>query len=220
MEADIKSGYVKVDDINIHYLSAGEGSPVFLLHGGGADCAGLSWRLSIGLISREHRVFAPDLPGYGNSDKPRIKYSSQYYVDFLGRLMNVLQVERASLVGLSLGGAVSLGFALKSPHRVDRLLLVDSHGLGGGVPLGIVSYLLVRLPFLLELMWKLKELRRAAVKRSLRNIISNPQAVTEELVDEVHQLIKKPGTSGAFVSWVRNEVTPSGFRTSFIDRLR
>ncbi len=140
MAKNVQDGWLEVDGLRIHYLEAGEGNePVLLLHGGGYDSVSLSYKHSIGPISEHYRVFAPDWPGYGQSDKPEMQYSTEYYVGFLGRLMEALGLEKANLVGISMGGAISLGFALWSPHKVERLVLVDSHGLGGEVPGGAAT---------------------------------------------------------------------------------
>jgi len=95
-----------------------------LLHGGGIDSASFTYSNIIGPLAEEHRVFAPDWPGYGHSDKPDLDYTMGFYVDFLGRLMDALDLERASLVGLSMGGGAALRFALRSPERVEKLVLV------------------------------------------------------------------------------------------------
>ena len=144
MAKNVEDGWVEVDGLHVHYQKAGEGNaPVLLLHGGGYDSASLSYKHAVGPISEHHRVFAPDWPGYGESDKPDMEYNTEYFVGFLDRLMDALGLEKASLVGISMGGAISLGFSLRSPQRVEKLVLVDSHGLGGEVPGGMASYALV-----------------------------------------------------------------------------
>ena len=223
-EADVstkvENRWVEVDGLRIHYLKAGEGdAPVLLLHGGGYDSASLSYKHAIGSISKHYRVFAPDWPGYGQSDKPEMEYSNEYYVGFLGRLMDALGLEKANLVGISMGGAISLGFALRSPQRVEKLVLVDSHGLGGEVPGGTASYLLVRLPLLNRLMWAALKRSRRMVRASLETTFYDPRAVTETLVDEVHQLVRKPGAGQAWRSWQENEIGREGLRTNYVDRL-
>jgi pimeloyl-ACP methyl ester carboxylesterase len=112
---NIEDGWIEVEGLRIHYLMAGhaDAPPVLLLHGGGYDSAYLSYKPSIGSIFQYHRVFAPDWPGYGESDKPGMGYSTEYYVEFLGRLMDALSLEKASLVGISMGGAISLRFSLR-----------------------------------------------------------------------------------------------------------
>lgn len=220
MGKSIQDGWVGVDGLQIHYLKAGEGSePVLLLHGGGYDSASLSYKHSIGLMSEQHWVFAPDWPGYGQSDKPKIEYTTEYYVGFLGRLMDTLGLEKANLVGISMGGAISLGFALRSPHRVEKLVLVDSHGLGGEVPGGMASYVLVRLPLLNRLVWAALKRSRKMVEWSLQTVFYDPGAVTRNLVDEVCQTAKEPGAGRAWRSWQENEIGREGLRTNFVDRL-
>src|SRR5215212_6135564 len=144
------------------------GSSVLLLHGGGYDSAFRSYKQSIGPISQYHRVFAPDWPGYGDSYKPKTIYTTEYYVDFLGHLMDALGLEKASLVGTSMGGAISLGFGLRSPQRVEKLILVDSHGLGKEVPGRVMSYAMIRLPLLNWLMWAAMGRSRRMIRWSLQ----------------------------------------------------
>jgi pimeloyl-ACP methyl ester carboxylesterase len=217
---NVEDGWVEVDGLRIHYLKAGEANaPVLLLHGGGYDSASLSYKHAIGPLSEHYRVFAPDWPGYGQSDKPKMEYTTEYYIGFLGRLMDALGLEKTSLVGISMGGAISLGYALRSPHRVERLVLVDSHGLGGDIPGGVASYALVRLPLLNRLVWAALKRSRKMVERSLQTVFYDPGVVTENLVDEVHQLAEKPGAGRAWRSWQRNEIGREGLRTNFVDSL-
>lgn len=220
MAKNVEDGWVEVDGLRIHYLKAGEGdAPVLLLHGGGYDSASLSYKYAIGPISEQHRVFAPDWPGYGQSDKPELEYTTEYYVGFLGRLMEALGLEKARLVGISMGGAISLGFSLRSPERVEKLVLVDSHGLGREVPGGMASYALVRLPLLNRLIWAALKRSRKMVEQSLRTVFYDPRAVTENLVDEVYELAKKPEAGRAWRSWQKNEIRREGLLTNYVDRL-
>ena len=176
MGKDVKDRWVEVGGLRVHLLVAGEANapPILLLHGGGYDSASLSYGKSIGPVSRNNKVFAPDWPGYGRSGKPKIRYSTGYYVDFLGRLMDVLGLEQSSLVGISMGGAISLGFALRSPRRVEKLVLVDSHGLGREVPWRPASYAVARLPLLNKAVWAALRRSRGMVEQSLRTVFSIP----------------------------------------------
>ena len=216
----VQDRWVEVDGLQIHYLKAGEGdAPVLLLHGGGYDSASLSYKHIIGPISEHRRVFAPDWPGYGESDKPKMEYTTEYYVGLLGHLMDTLGLEKANLVGISLGGAVSLGFSFRSPQRVEKLVLVDSHGLGGEVPGGVASEALVRLPLLNKLVWAALKRSRKMVEWSLQTVLYDPHAITGDLVEEVYQLAKKPGAGRAWRSWQKNEIGREGLRTNFVERL-
>jgi pimeloyl-ACP methyl ester carboxylesterase len=220
MAKDVEDGWVDVDGLRVHYLKAGEGNvPILLLHGGGFDSASLSYKHAIDPISEHRQVFAFDWPGYGESDNPEVEYTTDYYVSFLGRLMDALGLERANLVGISMGGAISLGFTLRSPQRVEKLVLVDSHGLGGEVPGGMVSYVLVQVPLLNKLVWAALKRSRKLVERSLETVFHDSRAVKEDLVDEVLRLVKEPGAGRAWRSWQENEIGREGLRTNYVDRL-
>src|SRR5919205_4539517 len=191
--ANVSDGWIDVEGLRVHCLMAAQrdAPPVLLLHGGGYDSASLSYGPGIGPISQSHRVFAPDWPGYGESDKPKMRYTTEHYVDFLGHLMAALGLEKASLVGISLGGAISLGFSLRWPQRVEKLVLVDSHGLGKEVPGRVMSYAMVRLPLLNRLVWAAMGRSRTMVRWSLRTVLHDPRFVSNSLVEEDFQAAKK-----------------------------
>jgi pimeloyl-ACP methyl ester carboxylesterase len=223
-ETATRSAWIEVDGLWTQYLQAGDaGSPVLLLHGGGLDYAALSWRYAIGSIARRHRVFALDWPGFGRSDSPRVPWSIQDYITFLGHYMERLGLDRASLVGISLGGAIAIGFALRSPERVDKLVLVDSYGLGGEVPGGwatyLAAYLFVRLPLVTELMWTVLGRSRRLTRKTLESISGDPRAITAELVDEAREGFGRPGVGKAWSAIQRSEILPGGVRTNYLNEL-
>ena len=99
---------------------------MILLHGLGGSSS--NWASTIGPLSQKYRVIVPDQIGFGRSDKPFINYRVGTLVDFLNGLYKELKIERASLVGNSLGGFTAAAFALAYPQKVDRLVLVDAAG--------------------------------------------------------------------------------------------
>jgi 2-hydroxy-6-oxonona-2,4-dienedioate hydrolase len=118
--------FVTIYGAKIHYLESGSGPAVILLHGLGGDVS--NWLPTIGPLSQKYRVIVPDQIGFGRSDKPMINYRVGTLVDFLDALYKELKIERASLVGNSLGGWTAAAFALAHPEKVDRLALVDAAG--------------------------------------------------------------------------------------------
>lgn len=219
IETSTKNAWLDIDGLRIRYFSAGEsGSPVILLHGGGVDSALISWGAAIGGLSAQHRVFAPDLPGYGESDTPDIAYTLDYYVRFLERFMDALNLEKAHLVGLSLGGGIALHFTLRSPTRVEKLVLAAPYyGFkGSGDKL---AYLYIRMAFLQEFALWLTGLNRAMVRWALRGGIHNQQNLSQELINEVYQQIHAPRSGRAFASFQQSEVTWQGPRTDSTSRL-
>jgi len=110
----------------IHYVEAGSGPTVILLHGlGGSSQA---WQFNIGPLAEKFHVFVPDQIGFGKSDKPLVNYRIRTYVDFLDQFCKQLKIERASLVGNSMGGWIAAAFTAAFPDRVDKLVLVDAAG--------------------------------------------------------------------------------------------
>jgi pimeloyl-ACP methyl ester carboxylesterase len=110
----------------IKYVDVGSGPVVVLLHGLGGNSS--NWAFNILALSAKYRVIAPDQIGFGRSDKPLINYRVGTYADFLDKLLDGLNVERATLVGNSMGGWIAALYAIKYPKRVERLVLVDAAG--------------------------------------------------------------------------------------------
>jgi len=130
----VEQGNVSAGAIKTAYLAAGNGQPVVLLHGSSAG--GITWYGVIGPLSHHWRVIAPDVVGYGGSDKPSAAYDRPYFAAWLRAFLDALNLPKVSLIGLSQGGAIALQFTLENPERVDRLVLADSAGLGKEASLG------------------------------------------------------------------------------------
>lgn len=110
----------------IHYVEAGSGPTVILLHGLGGSTQ--VWQLNIAPLAEKFHVIALDQIGFGKSDKPLVNYRIRTYVDFLDQFCKQLKIERASLVGNSMGGWIAAAFTAAFPDRVDKLVLVDAAG--------------------------------------------------------------------------------------------
>ena len=124
------SRFVQVGDRRIHITQAGAGSTVLMLHGGGPGASGVSnYSRNIEALAQHHHVVIPDMPGYGQSTKGLD--GKDPFGDLAGTmhgLLDVLGVEKAHLLGNSLGGACSLRMALDRPDRIGRLVLMGPGG--------------------------------------------------------------------------------------------
>ncbi|WP_445529203.1 alpha/beta fold hydrolase [Streptomyces cyslabdanicus] len=109
------------------FRMAGKGRAILLIHGIGDSSD--TWRDVMPGLARSYRVIAPDLLGHGASDKPRADYSLAAYANGMRDLLGVLGIERVTLVGHSLGGAVAMQFAYQFPERCERLVLVGTGGI-------------------------------------------------------------------------------------------
>ena len=119
-------GTATVYGAKIHYVEAGSGPVVVLLHGLGGNTT--NWAFNIAPLAAKYRVIVPDQIGFGKSDKPLINYRISTYVDFLDAFLKELKIERASLVGNSMGGWVAAAYTLAHPEKVERIVLVDAAG--------------------------------------------------------------------------------------------
>ena len=113
----VRAGTLSVAGIKTHYLRAGSGEPVVLLHGLGASS--YSWRFAVPALADRFDVIAPDLPGFGRSDKPwDHDYSVAGQHRWVMSFLDGLGVKKARFVGNSMGGVISLWAALETPERV------------------------------------------------------------------------------------------------------
>ena len=117
---------------NIHYIEAGQGPAVILLHGLGAGKE--IWLGNFAALAPKYHVYALDQLGFGHSDKPLIDYKIATWADFLQGFMQSQNIPKATLVGSSLGGWIATEFAVQHPDMVDKLVLVDAAGLTGKIP--------------------------------------------------------------------------------------
>lgn len=112
-----------IDGVGIHVEEEGAGDPVLFIHGWGASSR--FWKKNVPDLSRRFRCIRFDLPGYGESEKPRrFRYSIRNYVEIVRKLLDDRGCDRVNVVAHSMGGMVALAFALAHPERVNRLVLV------------------------------------------------------------------------------------------------
>ena len=129
--AGMEGEYVSVQGMNIHTFTGGvehdDRMPVVFIHGFAATF--YCWRFNAENLAADRPVFAPDLPGFGLSDKPSdYDYSLDSYADFIAAYMDEMGVERAVLVGNSMGGGIAMKTELRHPDRVAGLVLIDALG--------------------------------------------------------------------------------------------
>jgi len=146
-------------------------------------------------------------------------YTVEALVPVLDRLMDAWGVERASLVGVSMGGGASLAYALAHPERVDRLVLVDSYGLASRAPYHLLSFLFLQVPQWISWTWAVLRRSRRLARLSLAAIFADLDHATPELVEEVYAAIRRPDSGRAFYAFQRDEVLWNGLASVYMDRL-
>lgn len=194
---------VDANGIGTNYLEAGEGTPVVLVHGSGPGVSAYAnWRLTIPDLAGEHRVLAPDMAGFGFSDKPG-NYSMEGWVQQLDAFLTALQLDKVSLVGNSFGGGLALAFAARWPERVDKLVLMGSMGVTFPITEG------------LDRVWGYE-----ASIENMRSVLDffafDRTLVNDELAELRFRASTEPGMQEAFSSmfpaprqrWVESMTTP------------
>lgn len=184
------SRFADIDGVRIHYQEKGMGTPLVLIHG--FTSSTYSWKEVFEPLSKNFRVIALDLKGFGFSGKPDGDYSRRAQAMLVAHLLDYLKVEKAWLCGNSMGGEIALNFALQNPQRVVGLILVDSAGVnvpgsGSLAP----AYLLV--PVVGRVLMALALRSDKLVREGLVKSFYDPAKVTDERVAYYHRPLKTRG---------------------------
>ena len=201
--------YVLAGSVLTRYWTLGSrGSPVILIHGLGASAD--IWMKNMDSLAQRHRVYIPDVVGFGLSEKPDEVRSPFYFTQFINDFMVSLEIERASLVGHSLGGGIALQYTIGHPDKVDKLVVADCAGLGREV---IYTLKLMSLPIIGELM---SYPTRFGVSMFFKLAVRNPGIITDDIIDTYYELFRLPGARRFLLQVVRSIVTLRGGREELL----
>jgi pimeloyl-ACP methyl ester carboxylesterase len=178
--------YVKAGAINTRYWVAGnQENCIILIHGLGASAE--IWLHNIAALAKDHTVFVPDLPGFGRSEQPPPSFYPSDYAVFIDNFMEALNIQKASLIGQSLGGGIALQYALQFSQKVEKLVLVDCAGFGKDVRWTLK---LMSLPGIGELV---TYPTRLGVALFFKFAVREPAVITKEFIDIYYTLFNQPG---------------------------
>jgi len=220
MDINLNRKTILVDGVNVRCFYAGNGNtPVVLLHGAGVDSAMMSWAEVMELLAEEFKVIAPDLPGYGGSDRIEGEYTLQFYTDIVKGIIEAFECSPVIMAGLSLGGGICLNMALNYPELIKLLIPVDAWGIFPKLPYHRLTYWYTRSKINDNLyQWTGKY--QSLIRWSLNyNLIGDKSKVTEALVEEVQRAMLEPDAGKPFISFQRSEITKTGLKTDLFSRL-
>jgi len=208
---------IRIHGHHVGYYAEGNGPALILVHG--IASSSRTWRQVIPRLAERFTVIAPDMLGHGASAKLRGDYSLGAHASGIRDLMVALGIERATLVGHSLGGGVCMQFAYQFPERVERLVLVGSGGLGEEVSLLLRALTLPGAEYILPLGCR-PEFSRAIARGTgwLGKIGVRPSPLAEEIWNGYVSLGTKDGRE-AFLHTLRAVVDITGQRVNATDRL-
>jgi len=199
------------------YRVAGEGPPVVLVHG--MLNSSSHWKEVAAELSRDHTVVAPDLIGHGDSAAPRGDYSLGAHAASIRDLLAAIGIDRATMVGHSLGGGVAMQFFYQFPQRVERLVLISSGGLGREVSPVLRTAALPGTSALLSLtinprlvggLWRVGAMLRER---------GTPTGLYVEALARALRPLETADARGAFLHTLRAVIDARGQRVSATDRL-
>lgn len=213
MELDVRTLHGK----RVAFRRAGSGPAIFLIHG--ITNSGQSWEPAMRLLARDFDVIAPDLPGHGDSDRQRGDHSLGGHACVMRDLLQVLEIERATVGGHSLGGGVAMQFSYQFPDLVERLVLVGSGGLGREVSPLIRS---AALPFAEQVLPLLTSRPLVDGVTAIAGLLGRVGLKPGADLAEISRGIASLGDTerrAAFVRTVRSVMSPRGQRVTANDRL-
>ncbi len=202
---------------SVAYRQAGSGPVVVLVHGITSSSA--TWERVIGDLARRFTVIAPDLAGHGESDKPKGDYSLGAHASTVRDLLLALGHERASFVGHSLGGGIVLQLSYQFPERCERLVLVDSGGLGREVSLLLRAATLPGSELVLPFLAATRLLDAGARVGDLLGRLGLHVPTDLEEIARGHSTLRDGEARAAFVHTLRSVVEPGGQRVDASNRL-
>jgi pimeloyl-ACP methyl ester carboxylesterase len=211
----VTTNEVPIHGHRIRYRIAGEGDPIVLVHG----MAGSSetWEPVIPRLAETARVIAPDLLGHGSSAKPQGDYSLGALASHLRDLLVAVGIERATIVGHSLGGGIAMQFAYQFPERCERLVLVSSGGLGVDVNALLRLLSVPGSEYMLSLLCADPFARGGGAVASWLDRL--PQTRRLASVVRMYVSLNDADTRAAFLLTLRAVIDPRGQRVSAADRL-
>jgi pimeloyl-ACP methyl ester carboxylesterase len=206
--------FLTIGGRQVHVLEQGQGEPVVLLHGFGAST--YCWRNVLPALARSHRVIAPDLHGFGATERPRDfpSYTRGGQAALVLAILDALGIASAHLVGHSYGGAISFWLADRHPERVRSLILVDT---------AAPTYpndrrnRLARFKPLAWLFLHRLVLTAGGVRKALQASIADPRLVTDDLVRAYLEPLRVEGVDTAFQGLTAPLPAPDGPEVNFVD---
>jgi len=178
---------IDVNGVKVNYHDYGTGEPVIFIHGSGPGVtAWANWRLVLPKISEKRRALAPDMVGFGYTDRPEgIEFNMETWGSQLIGFMDALEIEKADLVGNSFGGALALWMAIRVPERIGRIVLMGSMGVEFKLTKG------------LDDVWGYTP-SFEQMERALYSFVSNKSMINPDLVQMRYDASVRPGYQETF----------------------
>lgn len=212
---DLERRYVRINGIQMHYVTAGSGPTVVLLHG--FPEFWYSWRKQIAALSDSFTVVAPDLRGYNETDKPSWGYETDVLTADVIGLIDALGVDKVYLAGHDWGGALAWNVGISYPQRLHKLAVLNCpHPAVFATALRTNRRQMLRswymaffqLPWLPE--WAFRADNYALIERAFRGMARRKNTFSDEDIARYKEAISKPGALTSAINWYRGAFKRTG----------
>jgi pimeloyl-ACP methyl ester carboxylesterase len=217
LPAQFDEWQIELHGRRVIYRIAGSGPPIVLIHG--MLNSSSHWQSVALNLARDHTVIAPDLIGHGDSAAPRGDYSLGAHAASIRDLLAAVGIERATIVGHSLGGGVAMQFFYQFPQRVERLVLISSGGLGHEVSPALRTAALPGMSLLLSLTIHPRLLGGLRASGQRLRERGNGAGVYLQAMARALSPLENAEARGAFLHTLRAVIDVHGQRVSATDRL-
>lgn len=211
--AEFEDRFIDVDSYKTRYWSYGGGESIILLLHGFAFSIEL-WELNIPDLSKNHKVIAIDLLGFGLTDKPKGKQDIESFPKFVYSFMQKMSISKAHIVGHSMGGLIAIKLSQMHPECVKTLVLLGSPGFQSKIP---IHFRIFSLPFIGELLVKPN---KKGLEGALRKNTFHKAAITKKLVNRLYEFSLHPEMGKTLLKVTRTAVGIFGFKRFIVKKIK
>ncbi|MDE1830412.1 MAG: alpha/beta hydrolase [Thaumarchaeota archaeon] len=185
----MREHYITVHGNKMRYVEDGSGPDIVLIHGLGSQAE--RWANVIPILSENHHVIAPDLIGFGFSDKPQVDYTPQYFVQFIFGLLQELGIKKTVMIGSSLGGQIVAEAAACDGTMIKKIVLISPTGTMRITNPTLDAYVMAALyP------------QRDLIRNAYQMMAGDKKNVDESTIARFHEAMSRPNAKMAFLSTV------------------
>lgn len=204
------SSFLPLMGMQVHYAVEGKENdtlPLLLIHGTSSSLH--TWDSLVYLCKEQKKLIRMDLPAFGlTGPNPSNQYGTNYYVTFIDSFMKALQLNKAIVVGNSLGGRIAWGFAVAHPEKTASLVLIDASGYPRKNEKGSLGFKLAQTPVLNNLLLYVSP--KALIRKSLEDAYFNKKGVSDVLVNRYHNMLLREGNRSAALSIFKSGYKENG----------
>ncbi len=206
------SAFIDIDGVPVHYIIEGntaDTTPIVLIHGTSASLH--TWDTLSSLLKNTKKIIRFDLPAFGLTGSSRLnQYTFNYYSNFIDSLLFKLNITKCIIAGNSLGGSIAWNYALASPNKVDKLILLDASGYPKKDEKGSLGFKLAAIPVLNQVLKHVSP--KSLVRKSLEDAFYNKTLVNEAMVEQYHNMLLREGNRAAILELFQHPMKPDATR--------